>query len=314
MEQLYADYCLNFDSSMHTLNMMQQECAEFCARLVVLQNDLRHPLSVDTYLLKPVQRIMRYQLMLQECLKQCKNVLAQLTSPEFVDSPDGCDPISKFGGLSELRQSEVTLSHALTRMIRIAEYINKRKADCDLISHLGTLHLNMDDLGDLLLKGYFRVLGKKAQRFILLFHGAVVVCKLVVPNVPANELCVHSLVTVSGANEVKNESRNSLEVHEVIRCDELMLIECIPKDPLAFHILPFGNPKSQHTLQAPSAEIKRVWCREMKRLILEHYNAAIPDKVKAIVLNMSEAGAMKTGFVPSIGISDRIPVKPACSY
>ncbi|KAF5403976.1 hypothetical protein PHET_02517 [Paragonimus heterotremus] len=314
MEQLYADYCLNFDSSMHTLSMMQRGCAKFCARLIVLQHDLRHPLSVDTYLLKPVQRIMRYQLMLQECLKQCKNVLTQLTSSEVVDTLDGYDPTSKFGGLSELRQSEVMLSHALSRMIRIAEYINQRKADYDLINHLGTLHLNMDDLGDLLLKGYFRVLGKKTRRFVLLFHGAVVVCKLVVPIVPANDLCAQSLVNVGGVNEVKNESRNSLEVHEVIRCDELMLIECIPKDPLAFHILPFGNPKSQHTLQAPTAEIKRVWCREMKRLILEHYNAAIPDKVKAIVLNMSESGAMKTGFVPSIGISDEISGKPTCSY
>ncbi|KAF7258707.1 hypothetical protein EG68_04473 [Paragonimus skrjabini miyazakii] len=314
MEQLYADYCLNFDSSMHTLNMMQRGCAKFCARLVVLQHDLRHPLSVDTYLLKPVQRIMRYQLMLQECLKQCKNVLTQLTSSEDVDTLDGYDPTSKFGGISELRQSEIMLSHALTRMIRIAEYINQRKADCDLINHLGSLHLNMDDLGDLLLKGYFRVLGKKARRFVLLFHGAVVVCKLVVPIVPANDSYAQSLVTVGGVNEVKSEIRNSLEVHEVIRCDELMLIECIPKDPLAFHILPFGNPKSQHTLQAPSAEIKRVWCREMKRLILEHYNAAIPDKVKAIVLNMSESGAMKTGFVPSTDISDGISVKPTCSY
>ncbi|KAF6769643.1 hypothetical protein AHF37_11841 [Paragonimus kellicotti] len=94
-------------------------CSKFCDRLVVLQHELRHPLSVDTYLLKPVQRIMRYQLMLQECLKQCKNVLTQLTSSEVVDTLDGYDPTSKFGGLSELRQSEVMLSHALTRMIRV---------------------------------------------------------------------------------------------------------------------------------------------------------------------------------------------------
>ncbi|VDQ16539.1 unnamed protein product, partial [Trichobilharzia regenti] len=67
-----------------------------------------------------------------------------------------------------------------------------------------------------------------------------------------------------------------------------MLVECIDKDPLAFHILPFDNPKAQRTLQAISLETKRLWCREIKRLILENYDAAIPERAKQIVLNMAE--------------------------
>ncbi|VEL38251.1 unnamed protein product [Protopolystoma xenopodis] len=71
------------------------------------------------------------------------------------------------------------------------------------------------------------------------------------------------------------------------QCANLMLIECIPKAPLAFHILPFDNPKAQRTLKAPSLAVKLIWCREIKRLILDNYDALIPEKAKQIVLNMT---------------------------
>lgn len=67
-----------------------------------------------------------------------------------------------------------------------------------------------------------------------------------------------------------------------------MLIECIEKNPLAFHILPFDNPKAQHTLQAANMHKKQLWCREIKRVILENFDAAIPDKARDLVLNMCD--------------------------
>lgn len=67
-----------------------------------------------------------------------------------------------------------------------------------------------------------------------------------------------------------------------------MLIECIDKDPLAFHILPFNNPNAQKTLQAATMEIKNQWCREIKRVILENFDAAIPEKAKHLMLNMED--------------------------
>ncbi len=67
-----------------------------------------------------------------------------------------------------------------------------------------------------------------------------------------------------------------------------MLIECIEKNPLAFHILPFDNPKAQRTLQAANLETKQLWCLEIKRVILENFDAAIPEKAKQMVLNMAD--------------------------
>lgn len=67
-----------------------------------------------------------------------------------------------------------------------------------------------------------------------------------------------------------------------------MLIECIDKDPLAFHILPFDNPSAQKTLQAANAEVKQLWCREIKRVILENFDAAIPEKAKHLMLHMED--------------------------
>lgn len=67
-----------------------------------------------------------------------------------------------------------------------------------------------------------------------------------------------------------------------------MLIECIDKDPLAFHILPFDNPSAQKTLQAVNLEVKQLWCREIKRVILENFDAAIPEKAKHLMLHMED--------------------------
>lgn len=67
-----------------------------------------------------------------------------------------------------------------------------------------------------------------------------------------------------------------------------MLIECIDKSPLAFHVLPFGNPKAQRTLQAPSLEVKQTWCHQIKRVILDNFDATIPERAKHLVLHIEE--------------------------
>ena len=95
-----------------------------------------------------------------------------------------------------------------------------------------------------------------------------------------------------------------------------MLVESIAKDPLGFQIMRFDNRKVNHTiivsnlladevlklcsklclilffyshnlflvllyLQAKSAEIKKEWVKELKRLILENHAAVIPQTVRS---------------------------------
>ena len=68
-----------------------------------------------------------------------------------------------------------------------------------------------------------------------------------------------------------------------------MLIESIPREPLSFHLIPFDNPRMQYTVAARNLEQKRQWCLELKRLILENYNAVIPDKAKELVMMLGKS-------------------------
>lgn len=73
-----------------------------------------------------------------------------------------------------------------------------------------------------------------------------------------------------------------------------MLIEKISGEPLCFHVLPFDNPKLQCTLQAQNQVQKNEWTLQLKKVILETYNAAIPSHVKKLVM---ELGKSKTDGV-----------------
>jgi GTPase involved in cell partitioning and DNA repair len=62
---LYAIYCQNKPHS----EEVWQEHGLNCTFLKTIQQNLGHRLPLDTYLLKPVQRISKYQLLLKEMLK-----------------------------------------------------------------------------------------------------------------------------------------------------------------------------------------------------------------------------------------------------
>ncbi|CAH8583046.1 unnamed protein product [Dicrocoelium dendriticum] len=54
-----------FHESIHLLEGAKKSRSELWCKLAQCQRTVGHQLSVDTYLLKPVQRILKYQLMLQ---------------------------------------------------------------------------------------------------------------------------------------------------------------------------------------------------------------------------------------------------------
>lgn len=89
-----------------------------------------------------------------------------------------------------------------------------------------------------------------------------------------------------------------------------MLIESIPEQPSSFHVLPYDNPKSQHTLQARTLDQKRQWCQDIKRLILENYHRAIPEKAKHIVMNMNELIEAGAGVTNAEGMRRKCATAP----
>ncbi|KAK6047701.1 hypothetical protein COOONC_14794 [Cooperia oncophora] len=66
-----------------------------------------------------------------------------------------------------------------------------------------------------------------------------------------------------------------------------MLNESIlPEEPLAFQVLSFDNPRAQYIFLASSADQKRTWMIELKRMMLDHYGIEIPEKTKQLMLSM----------------------------
>lgn len=67
-----------------------------------------------------------------------------------------------------------------------------------------------------------------------------------------------------------------------------MLVESVRGEPLSFHVIPFDNPRFQVTLRAKSLEHKREWTLQLKRVILENYNAVIPSHARQLVMQLGQ--------------------------
>lgn len=50
-----------------------------------------------------------------------------------------------------------------------------------------------------------------------------------------------------------------------------MLNESISSDPLSFQVLSFDSPRAQYVFLANNTEQKKVWMRELKRAVLDHF-------------------------------------------
>ena len=67
-----------------------------------------------------------------------------------------------------------------------------------------------------------------------------------------------------------------------------MLLEQVRGEPLSFHVLPFDNPRLQCTLRAKSSHHKREWTGQLKRAIIENYNAAIPNHAQQLLMQLGQ--------------------------
>ncbi|KAM7538580.1 hypothetical protein Aperf_G00000049734 [Anoplocephala perfoliata] len=274
-EELYVEFCTEHSLSIQTLEHESQMQSELWASILGCQSQLGHLLPLASYLLKPVQRILKYQLLLQELVKCCT-----LTGLDYDHGIFNGDPTS----------TVEQLQNALERMIQVANHINEAKRCHELIGQLKAGGLDVDQWGRLLLRDVFRLPAKKhACRLVLLFERAILLAKKFsyTGNNSAPNLTDLQSPSGEGLQSVL-EIRDIISVAPSTMCNNLMLIECIDKDPLAFHILPFDNPSAQKTLQAANVEVKQLWCREIKRVILENFDAAIPEKAKHLMLHMDD--------------------------
>lgn len=154
----YTDYCTNYPVSMEVLtkSTQQKETADFIKKIQV---ELGHSLPLGSYLLKPVQRILKYHLLLQDIQKHF----------DKESYPEGYDIISD----------------ALTAMTGVAHHINEMKRQHEQAVHVQEIQSQMSDFegpdlttyGSLVLEDTFRIYGSRTDRYLFLFEKILLITK-----------------------------------------------------------------------------------------------------------------------------------------
>ncbi|VDN54451.1 unnamed protein product [Dracunculus medinensis] len=241
----YVTYCTNYQRMIETLTEFMKNGA-ITETLALRQSVLGHSLPLSAYLLKPVQRILKYHLFMENILKHS------------VDNKNISD-----ADIAVIRQ-------AMDQMTAQAEKINEEKKRVEHYERVRELQnvlqrwgldekQDLSKYGDLLLEGLFKIAGSKTNRLLFLFEEMLLIVK---------------------------ERSGVLICKDYIMCSNLMLNESISSDPLAFQVLSFDNPKIHYIFLACNPEQKRRWMKELKRMMLDHYTVEIPERAKLLVLSV----------------------------
>ncbi|XP_051934116.1 pleckstrin homology domain-containing family G member 2 isoform X2 [Hippocampus zosterae] len=153
---IYTLYCMNYPNSVSVLRecMKKQSLVRFFHER---QSSLNHSLPLETYLLKPVQRILKYHLLLQELAKHL----------------DKSDP------------GYQVVEDAIITMTAVAWYINdmKRKQEHAVrLQEIESLLVNwsgpdLSAFGELVVEGSFKVHRVKKERAFFLFDKMLLIAK-----------------------------------------------------------------------------------------------------------------------------------------
>ncbi|XP_047466493.1 pleckstrin homology domain-containing family G member 3 isoform X4 [Mugil cephalus] len=154
--EIYTQYCTNYPNSVASLTdcMRSKTLAKF---FMDRQASLKRSLPLGSYLLKPVQRILKYHLLLQEIAKH------------FDPDEEGYEVIQE----------------AIDTMTGVAWYINdmKRKHEHAVrVQEIQSLLINwkgpdLTTYGELVLEGTFHVLRAKNTRTLFLFEKMLLITK-----------------------------------------------------------------------------------------------------------------------------------------
>ncbi|KFP21639.1 Guanine nucleotide exchange factor DBS, partial [Egretta garzetta] len=229
--QIYEKYCQNKPRSeslwrQFSDSVFFQEC----------QRKLDHKLSLDSYLLKPVQRITKYQLLLKEMLKYSKN----------------CE------GAEDLQE-------ALTSILGILKAVNDSMHQIAITGYDG----NLNELGKLLMQGSFNVWidhkkghskvkdlarFKPMQRHLFLHEKAVLFCKK------------------REENGEGYEKAPSYSYKHSLNMAAVGITENVKGDAKKFEIW-YNAREEVYIIQAPTPEVKATWVNEIRKVLTSQLQA-----------------------------------------
>uniref|UniRef100_A0A3Q3VU59 Uncharacterized protein n=1 Tax=Mola mola TaxID=94237 RepID=A0A3Q3VU59_MOLML len=223
--QMYECYCQNKPRS-EALWRQFSECVFFQE----CQKKLEHKLGLDSYLLKPVQRLTKYQLLLKELLKYS------------ADSE----------GTSELHE-------ALTAMLDLLKSVNDSMHQTAITGYEGELC----ELGRVLMQGSFSVWishkrgptrmkelarFKPMQRHLFLYERALLLCK---------------------RREEHRDGCDKTPSYSFKHCLKMTAVgitEKVKGDVKKFEIW-YSGREEVYVVQAPTVEVKMAWLNELRRIL-----------------------------------------------
>ncbi|XP_019750104.1 guanine nucleotide exchange factor DBS-like isoform X3 [Hippocampus comes] len=229
--QIYEKYCHNKPRS----ESLWRQCSDSIF-FQECQKKLEHKLGLDSYLLKPVQRITKYQLLLKEMLKYSK----------------GCD------GTDDLQE-------ALTSILGILKAVNDSMHLIAITGYEG----NLSELGKLLMQGSFSVWTehkkghakvkdlarfKPMQRHIFLHEKALLFCK-------RREESGEGYEKAPSYSFKQSLSMNAVGITENAKGDNKKFeIWCNSREEV-------------YIVQAPTAEVKTTWVKEIRKVLTTQLEA-----------------------------------------
>uniref|UniRef100_A0A674EJQ3 Guanine nucleotide exchange factor DBS-like n=1 Tax=Salmo trutta TaxID=8032 RepID=A0A674EJQ3_SALTR len=268
--QIYEKYCQNKPRS----EALWRQCGDSLF-FQECQKKLDHKLSLDAYLLKPVQRITKYQLMLKEMLKCSKNQ----------------------EGIAELEE-------ALATMLDIIKSVNDSMHQIAITGFEG----NLSELGKLLMQGSFNVWTdhkkghskvkdlarfKPMQRHLFLYNKMLLFCKK--------------------REETTDEKPSpSYSFKHSLKMSAVGITENVKGDIKKFEVW-YNGREEVYIIQAPSMDVKNMWvseirkvltgqleaCREASQLhqkITENVYHAPMRNMRKMALRQSDSSSPETGF------------------
>ncbi|XP_052004910.1 guanine nucleotide exchange factor DBS-like isoform X1 [Xyrauchen texanus] len=223
--QIYEKYCHNKPRS----ESLWRQCSD-CAFFQECQKKLEHKLGLDSYLLKPVQRITKYQLLLKEMIKYSK----------------GCE-------------GSVELQAALSSILGILKAVNDSMHLIAITGYEG----NLGDLGRLLMQGSFSVWAEHKR-------GHVKVMELARFKPMQRHLFLHEKALLFCKRREESgegyEKAPSYSFKQELSMSAIGITEHAKGDSKKFEIWSSSRDEV-YTVQAMSEEVKTIWVTEIRKLL-----------------------------------------------
>ncbi|XP_048832707.1 guanine nucleotide exchange factor DBS isoform X3 [Brienomyrus brachyistius] len=253
--QIYEKYCQNKPRS----EALWRQCGD-STFFQECQKKLDHKLSLDAYLLKPVQRITKYQLMLKEMLKCSKNS----------------------AGTAELEE-------ALATMLDIVKSVNDSMHQIAITGFEGNIY----DLGKLLMQGSFNVWTdhkkghskvkdlarfKPMQRHLFLYNKMLLFCKK------------------REETSESHEKSPSYGFKHSLKMSAVGITENVKGDIRKFEVW-YNGREEVYIIQASSVDVKNMWVSEIRKVLTGQLEACreASQLHQRITENVHPASAMTPG-------------------